>query len=85
MVCISMVSAFLGIWRDAMIMLEEYAEKFKSINVILGPIFDYNYDGLDDSPSDILRFALRFQLWMRVSAALQLICFINRHFDETSN
>jgi hypothetical protein len=40
---------FEGVWRDAMIRLEEYAEKFKSINVIVGPIFDYNYDGLDDT------------------------------------
>jgi hypothetical protein len=41
-----------------MIMLEEYAEKFESINVILGPIFDYNYDGLDDSQTEITRLAI---------------------------
>lgn len=50
----------IGIWRDAMVLLEEYAEKFKGINVVIGPIFDYNSDGLDDSHSEILKYLILF-------------------------
>jgi len=50
-----MLCMFEGAWKDSMMVLEEYAEKYESINVIVGPIFDYNYDGLDDSTEHILK------------------------------
>ena len=45
-----------GVWRDALWLMEEYAEKHGQIHVITGPIFDYNSDGLADSLSDIQRY-----------------------------
>ena len=49
-----------GVWKDALERVEEYAEKYKRINVIMGPIFDYNADGLGDSIEEIERFELLF-------------------------
>jgi len=44
-----------GVWRDALWLMEEYAEKYGPIQVIAGPVYDYNSDGLADSFSDIQR------------------------------
>lgn len=42
-----------GIWRDTLALIEEYAEKYGVVHVTVGPVFDYNYDGLADSRSHI--------------------------------
>jgi len=44
-----------GVWRDALWLMEEYAEKYGLVNVVAGPIFDYNSDGLADSFSEVTR------------------------------
>ena len=43
----------VGIWQDLLYVVEEYAEKYGSIQVLTGPIFDYNSDGLADNILDI--------------------------------
>ncbi|KAM6973003.1 ectonucleotide pyrophosphatase/phosphodiesterase family member 3 [Aplochiton taeniatus] len=37
-------------------LLKKYASQYNSINVVTGPVFDYNYDGLCDSQDQILQF-----------------------------
>lgn len=34
-------------------LLKKYASIYNSINVVTGPIFDYNYDGQYDTPEQI--------------------------------
>ena len=34
-------------------LVEEYAEKFGSVKVLTGPVFDYNSDGHADSMQEI--------------------------------
>ena len=38
-----------GIWRETMVLLEDYSEKYGTIHVTLGPVFDYDADGHRDS------------------------------------
>uniref|UniRef100_A0A7N8XK68 Venom phosphodiesterase 1-like n=1 Tax=Mastacembelus armatus TaxID=205130 RepID=A0A7N8XK68_9TELE len=37
-------------------LLKTYASVYNGVNVVTGPVFDYNYDGLYDSPEQILQF-----------------------------
>ncbi len=39
----------------AMELVEEYAEKYDQVQVLSGPIFDYNVDGQRDSISEITK------------------------------
>ncbi|CAD5112474.1 DgyrCDS1695 [Dimorphilus gyrociliatus] len=42
------------VWIHLIRLIEEYGEKFNLINVILGPVFDSNRDGIvDESPADV--------------------------------
>ena len=36
--------------------MEEYVEKYGTLQVTMGPIFDYNADGVGDSLDDILEY-----------------------------
>lgn len=38
-------------WSQTVGLLEQYAEKYGEIKVTAGPLFDYNYDGLYDTPN----------------------------------
>ena len=42
-----------GIWQELLFLLEEYAEKYESVHVMLGPVFDYDADGNMDQVKDI--------------------------------
>ena len=42
-----------GIWQELLFVVEEYAEKYGRVNVVVGPIFDYNADGHADKLNDI--------------------------------
>ncbi|CAH1795254.1 unnamed protein product, partial [Owenia fusiformis] len=44
-----------NIWRYVQSMLLQYGQRFETVQITSGPIFDYNYDGLADSPNDIER------------------------------
>lgn len=35
------------------VLLQKYARERNGVNVISGPVFDYNYDGHFDSPDEI--------------------------------
>lgn len=37
-------------------LLKKYAYIYKGINVVVGPVFDYNYDGRYDTPEQIQRY-----------------------------
>lgn len=41
-------------------LLRRYTEELNGINVITGPIFDHNYDGLRDSVEKIREYATNF-------------------------
>lgn len=41
------------------VLLKKYGQHYNGINVQLGPAFDYNYDGLYDTPHQIKEYALR--------------------------
>jgi len=43
----------VGVWRELLIMIEEYAATFGEIHVTLGPVLDDNADGLVDKPNNI--------------------------------
>ncbi|ESO05851.1 hypothetical protein HELRODRAFT_159928 [Helobdella robusta] len=45
-----------GVWKELLHLIEEYSEKYRHINVVLGPIFDYNSDGLKDTDKDITKY-----------------------------
>ena len=42
-----------GIWQELLFVVEEYAEKYGAVNVVAGPIFDYNADGFADPADDV--------------------------------
>ena len=42
-----------GIWQELLFVVEEYAEKYGRVNVVVGPIFDYNADGHADKLDEI--------------------------------
>ena len=37
-------------------LLEEYAEKYGDLQIITGPLFDYNFDGSRDDITDITQY-----------------------------
>ena len=43
--------SFLGIWRESQELIEAYVQEYDSVQVISGPVFDNNYDGLRDDKS----------------------------------
>ena len=59
-----------GIWRESHELIEAYVQKYDKVQVISGPVFDNNYDGLRDDKKQRKRYEL--------SARLQYIqCFSN--------
>lgn len=42
-----------GMWKEMLHVLEEYSAKYGPLQVLLGPVFDYNADGLNDSVSEL--------------------------------
>uniref|UniRef100_A0A3Q4I2I5 Ectonucleotide pyrophosphatase/phosphodiesterase family member 3-like n=1 Tax=Neolamprologus brichardi TaxID=32507 RepID=A0A3Q4I2I5_NEOBR len=47
-------SSFSGIWEYFHnTLLKKYASIYNGMNVVLGPVFDYNYDGQFDTPEQI--------------------------------
>lgn len=40
---------FLGVWLTALELIREYATKYSSIQVMAGPLFDWDANGLADS------------------------------------
>ncbi|NXU35393.1 ENPP3 phosphodiesterase, partial [Drymodes brunneopygia] len=54
---VPMYPAFKDIWdyfHD--VLLQKYARERNGVNVISGPVFDYNYDGHFDSPAEIKQY-----------------------------
>ncbi|NXU99948.1 ENPP3 phosphodiesterase, partial [Cettia cetti] len=54
---VPMYKAFKDIWayfHD--VLLQKYARERNGVNVISGPVFDYNYDGHFDSPDEIKKY-----------------------------
>lgn len=50
----SIFSSFSGIWDYFHnTLLKKYASIYNGMNVVLGPVFDYNYDGQFDTPEQI--------------------------------
>lgn len=45
-----------GIWKEMLHLFEEYSAKYGQLQVVLGPVFDYNADGLNDSVSELREF-----------------------------
>uniref|UniRef100_A0A3P8PMU4 SMB domain-containing protein n=1 Tax=Astatotilapia calliptera TaxID=8154 RepID=A0A3P8PMU4_ASTCA len=53
----SIFSSFSGIWDYFHnTLLKKYASIYNGMNVVLGPVFDYNYDGQFDTPEQIQQF-----------------------------
>ncbi|XP_069126683.1 uncharacterized protein [Argopecten irradians] len=44
-----------GIWKSVQNLTDRYLEDYKEVNVMTGPIFDYNIDGQKDDPVSVLR------------------------------
>ena len=42
-------------WQEALRLLDEYSEKYSEIQVTMGPVFDYNYDGKADTEQHIIQ------------------------------
>jgi len=50
-----MMMMTVGVWRDVLWLMEEYAEKHEKLHIVAGPVFDYDSDGHADSLADIRR------------------------------
>ncbi|NWV66391.1 ENPP3 phosphodiesterase, partial [Malurus elegans] len=54
---VPMYKAFKDIWDYFhSVLLQKYARERNGVNVISGPVFDFNYDGRFDSPGDIKQY-----------------------------
>ncbi|XP_063246095.1 ectonucleotide pyrophosphatase/phosphodiesterase family member 3 [Prinia subflava] len=54
---VPMYKAFKDIWDYFHeVLLQKYARERNGVNVISGPVFDYNYDGHFDSPDEIKKY-----------------------------
>ncbi|NWT57196.1 ENPP3 phosphodiesterase, partial [Erythrocercus mccallii] len=54
---VPMYKAFKDIWNYFHdVLLQKYARERNGVNVISGPVFDYNYDGHFDSPDEINQY-----------------------------
>ncbi|XP_034016259.1 ectonucleotide pyrophosphatase/phosphodiesterase family member 3 [Thalassophryne amazonica] len=54
---VPMYPAFKKIWNYFQsTLLKKYASDYNGINVVTGPVFDYNYDGKYDTPEQIQQF-----------------------------
>ncbi|XP_071405199.1 ectonucleotide pyrophosphatase/phosphodiesterase family member 3 [Pithys albifrons albifrons] len=54
---VPMYTAFRDIWDYFHnVLLQEYARERNGVNVVSGPVFDYNYDGHFDSPDEIKQY-----------------------------
>lgn len=42
------MSLFTGIWSYTWRLVKEYTVKYKSLHISVGPVYDFNYDGLLD-------------------------------------
>ena len=55
--------ALLGIWDHfQVVLLRKYALQYNGLNVVTGPVFDYNYDGLYDSADQIQMYVNSLQI-----------------------
>uniref|UniRef100_A0A669ELQ5 Ectonucleotide pyrophosphatase/phosphodiesterase 2 n=1 Tax=Oreochromis niloticus TaxID=8128 RepID=A0A669ELQ5_ORENI len=55
---VPMYPAFKRVWSYLQgTLLRRYAEENNGINVLCGPVFDYNYDGLRDTTEKIIEFS----------------------------
>ncbi|KAJ8000145.1 hypothetical protein DPEC_G00201800 [Dallia pectoralis] len=55
---VPMYPAFKKVWSYLQgVLLKRYAEENDGINVVTGPIFDHNYDGLQDTTEEIKGYA----------------------------
>lgn len=51
---VPMYPAFYRVWRYLqVVLLRRYAEELNGVNVLVGPVFDHDYDGLRDSTPSI--------------------------------
>lgn len=48
-----MINLSTGVWKEMLHVLEEYSAKYGQLQVLFGPVFDYNADGLNDSVSEL--------------------------------
>uniref|UniRef100_A0A3Q0RZ61 Ectonucleotide pyrophosphatase/phosphodiesterase 2 n=1 Tax=Amphilophus citrinellus TaxID=61819 RepID=A0A3Q0RZ61_AMPCI len=56
---VPMYPAFKRVWSYVQgVLLRRYAEENNGINVLCGPVFDYNYDGLQDTTEEIKEFSV---------------------------
>lgn len=47
----------VGVWNYFQaVLLKKYALQYNGVNVVAGPVFDYNYDGQYDSSDQILQY-----------------------------
>ncbi|NXW86982.1 ENPP3 phosphodiesterase, partial [Alopecoenas beccarii] len=54
---VPMYTAFRDIWDYFHnVLLQEYARERNGVNVVSGPVFDYNYDGHFDTPDEIKQY-----------------------------
>ncbi|NXF90381.1 ENPP3 phosphodiesterase, partial [Eubucco bourcierii] len=60
---VPMYRAFRDIWDHFHdVLLQEYARERNGVNVVSGPVFDYNYDGHFDTPDDIKQHVSNTQI-----------------------
>lgn len=53
-----MLTGFLeGIWQHLLMRVKGWVTQYGTLNVVSGPIFDYNYDGVADTIEDIQKNA----------------------------
>ncbi|CAL8293003.1 unnamed protein product [Merluccius merluccius] len=51
---VPMYPAFNRVWRYLQtVLLQRYADELDGVNVLVGPVFDHNYDGLRDSTASV--------------------------------
>ena len=46
---------FLDIWRELQTIISDWVQKHRIINIMSGPAFDYNSDGLADDKDNLHR------------------------------
>ena len=52
------MSLISGTWKVLLELLEGYSIQFGQIQIYMGPIYDFNYDGRADSVVDIPEYLL---------------------------
>lgn len=52
--CVTRLHPHAGVWAHLQgVLLRRYAEDNNGVNVLVGPVFDYNHDGLRDTVDQI--------------------------------